>query len=155
MRSFREGGDALAGVAERHQRASVNLTSFSGRVARVDRNHDPRNVARLVAHQKCNGVGDIDYLRHSLQGAASGDFGLMAGVKRPCHLSIEKSRRYRIDGDAERADFARQRFGEADQRRLGGAVDRQARVAGKADDRGDVDDAAAPGAPSLIRNMMH
>ena len=67
----------------------------------------------------------------------------LAGIELVRHLGLDEAGRDRVDGDAERAEFARQRPGEADQRRLGRAVDRQPAVAGAGDDRADIDDAAA------------
>ena len=58
------------------------------------------------------------------------------------HFSRDEAGRQRIHGDAELAHLARQRTREADQRGLGRAVYRQAAVAGRGDDRGDVDDPA-------------
>ena len=59
------------------------------------------------------------------------------------HLGVQKPWRDRVDVDAEPADLARQRSREPDQRRFRRAVDREAAVSREADDRRDVDDAAA------------
>ena len=67
------------------------------------------------------------------------------GIEFAGHRGVDEAGRERIDGDAERSDFPRQRAGEAEQRRLARAVDRQAAIAGLGDHRGHVDDPAAPG----------
>ena len=67
-----------------------------------------------------------------------------ARSSRPWVISVsEKAGRDRVHVDAASAHLAGQRSGEADQRRFRGAVDREAAVAGEADNRRDVDDAAA------------
>jgi len=57
-------------------------------------------------------------------------------------FGVDEARRDRIDGDADLSDFARQRAGEAGRRGLGGAVHGEAVIAGRGDDRADLDDAA-------------
>jgi hypothetical protein len=54
------------------------------------------------------------------------------------HLGVEKAGRHRVHGDAEPADLARERAGEAEHCGLGRRIDRKAAVTGEADvPRGD------------------
>ena len=59
-----------------------------------------------------------------------------------------KPGRHRVDGDVARGDFGGERLGHADEARLGGGVIALPRIAGRADHRGDRDDAA----PALLHH---
>ena len=62
--------------------------------------------------------------------------------KRPHKRRIDRAGRDRVDADAKRAHFARERFGEADDRRFGSAVVNELDAADLSELRGHVDDDA-------------
>ena len=98
----------------------------------------------LVAEQEFDRVGDVVDLRQAAAARCAARPARAARSPRPCVMSVSmKPGRDRVDVDAQRARPRAPATVKPIMRRLGRAIDRQAAVAGEADDRGDVDDAAA------------
>ena len=109
------------------------------RVPGIDREHGAGDVAAALTEQIFHHARDIVGLRKATQRAAAGDalasfVGEIVG-----QLGVDETRRDRVHGDAELADLARERAGEAGGGGLGRAVDGEAVVARGRDDRGDVE----------------
>src|SRR5262249_44882133 len=93
----------------------------SGSIAGIHRQHGAGDVAAAVAEEIFDHARDIICLRQALQRAAAGDLLLALAAKALGQFRVDEARRDRIHGNAELADLARQRAGEAGGCCFGGA----------------------------------
>jgi fatty-acyl-CoA synthase len=80
----------------------------SGRGAGIDGHDRAGDIARLVAEQVVDGVGDVVDFGEPAEGAAASDPAPLVRVEAVRHLGGDKAGGDGVDGDAELADLARQ-----------------------------------------------
>ncbi len=111
----------------------------------------PGDVAGPRRGQEGHRMGDVGRLAEAAQRDLRQQRPSLLFGQRGGHVGVDEAGRHAVDGDAAAAEFARQRARHAGHAGLGGRVVGLAGVAGGADHRGDVDDAAV----ALLHHGAH
>src|ERR1700761_7541264 len=100
------------------------------------------DVTGLFGGEEGYGVGDVLVGAGAGEGDVLGHGGLLVGCEDLGHGGLDISGSDGVDGDGAAGELAGEGLCEADESGLGGSVVGLAGLAGLADHRGDVDDAA-------------